>query len=84
LTDSITEGSEITAESKSFFAKMLVRSKAYCAQQASLPAQVRLLVDYKWYAQKSWSTYYAVRNLKQKSVLMHREVIGTGVKSGGQ
>jgi len=42
------------------------------------------LVRYKWYAQKAWYTYYAVRNepgnggAKKKSILMHREVIKVG------
>ncbi len=42
------------------------------------------LARYKWYAQKAWNTYYAVRNgprragAKQKSILMHREVLQVG------
>jgi hypothetical protein len=42
------------------------------------------LAGYKWYAQKAWNTYYAVRNEygkkdeERKSILMHREIIKVG------
>ena len=38
------------------------------------------LNSFKWYANKMGNTYYAVRNSKQKSIHMHREILG--LKSG--